>query len=287
MQALAVEEGLQLPSDDLGVARPKCTPESAQTSLPAGPIRLISLNISHGRGSALNQLLVNKEQVYANLDRVAALLASYAPDVVALQEADDASGWSGSFDHVGYVADQINFACRMHGAHSRSLFARYGTALLTREQPVAGKSVRFASSWVTLRKGYVWVTLDWPVAEQPVLLTVASVHFDFLRKGSRDQQLDQLIEGLRQAPGPLIILGDFNSSWDQQESHVRRLREELDLRVYEPEQAGQGTYKSTEGRRLDWILVSADLDFKAYEVLPEQVSDHLAVYAEVEYKGQP
>ena len=55
----------------------------------------------------------------------------------------------------------------------------------------------------------------------------------------------------------------------------------LDLIAYDPHSDALGTYKKTDGRRLDWILVSRDLQFVEYRVLPDKLSDHLAVFAEV------
>ena len=37
-------------------------------------------------------------------------------------------------------------------------------------------------------------------------------------------------------------------------------------------------------RRLDWILISTDLDFISYAVWPDVVSDHLGVVAEIGMK---
>ena len=53
-----------------------------------------------------------------------------------------------------------------------------------------------------------------------------------------------------------------------------------------PDHDGLGTYKKTTGKRLDWILVSRDLEFRKHEVLPDVVADHFAVFAELAYRGQ-
>jgi len=67
----------------------------------------------------------------------------------------------------------------------------------------------------------------------------------------------------------------------------RSLADALDLQAFLPEQNALGTYKGTTGKRLDWILISQELAFEAYEVLPDIVADHLAVYAEISYRGSP
>jgi hypothetical protein len=56
--------------------------------------------------------------------------------------------------------------------------------------------------------------------------------------------------------------------------------------VFEPHSINLGTYNSGEHRhRLDWVLLSTDLEFKRYEVLPDIVSDHQAMVVEVSYIG--
>lgn len=96
----------------------------------ARSLKLLTLNASHGRNTAINQVLVGKQRTYENLDVIAGLLTIAAADVVALQEADAASRWSGGFNHVEYIAERANYSCVIRGLHSRSWISTYGTALL-------------------------------------------------------------------------------------------------------------------------------------------------------------
>lgn len=262
-----------------------CLVHETSNSLPYGIVKVLSLNISHGRNTALNQLLVSKMHTYRNLDKIALLFEEIAPDVVALQEADAPSRWSGNFDHVAYVAEQSGFPCLVHGLHSRTWISSYGTALLSRSRPVKSVSVQFPPSWPSKQKGYVAATLNWPVGQQHVPITIVSVHFDFLRASVRDQQVNELVARLSDIDGPLVLMGDLNSQWEHDSSHVRVLVDELDLRAFSPEHGELGTYKSPTGRRLDWILISHHLEFRDYKVLPDVVADHFAVYAEIAYRG--
>jgi endonuclease/exonuclease/phosphatase family metal-dependent hydrolase len=95
-----------------------------------------------------------------------------------------------------------------------------------------------------------------------------------------------MVAGLSNIGGPLILMGDFNSQWGGGKSPVRRLADELNLRAFDPGLGGLGTYKKSTGKRLDWILVTKDLEFTNYKVLPDVVADHFGVYAEIAYRGQ-
>jgi endonuclease/exonuclease/phosphatase family metal-dependent hydrolase len=50
------------------------------------------------------------------------------------------------------------------------------------------------------------------------------------------------------------------------------------MKVYQPDDKHLQTYLK-RGKRLDWILISDELDFVSHEVLPDVVSDHLVVVA--------
>ncbi len=269
------------PADD--TMRFACA-EQHDSAVASDSLRLLTLNVSHGRNTAVNQFLVGKKKTYANLDAIAELLDFVGADVVALQEADAPSRWSGRFDHVDYVAEQANYPCVVHGLHSQSWMSTYGTALLARIEMLEPASIQFQPSPPSKQKGYVQadVLLQTDTATQR--LTLASVHFDFLSRNTRDSQVSEMVAGLSQTDGALIVLGDLNSEWQDGESHVQRLASELNLQAFEPETDGFGTYKKPEGKRLDWILISRDLEFRKYAVLPDIVADHFAVYAEVSFR---
>ena len=261
--------------------------DNSESAVIAGPLRLLTLNVSHGRKTAINQILVGKKKTYENLDAIADLLSVTSADLIALQEADGASRWSGGFDHVSYIARRANYPCIVHGLHSMSWISSYGTALLTRAELLESRSMPFKPSALSKQKGYVRAQLLWQSTVGPVRITVASVHFDFLSRKTRDSQVAEMVSELSKVDGPLIVLGDLNSEWLQDGSQVQTLADGLRLRAFEPARSDLGTYKKPTGSRLDWILISKEFEFGMYRVLPEIVSDHFAVYAELNYREQP
>ena len=84
------------------------------------------------------------------------------------------------------------------------------------------------------------------------------------------------------AIGGFLLPGDFNADWSDVDSPPRLLARALELRAFEPDNPGLGTYKDRE--RLDWILISPQLRFVEYTVLPNIVSDHLPVLTRVGWK---
>lgn len=256
-----------------------CGPTQAQGALGDDVIKVLSLNLGHGRNQSSNQMLVTTRQTRLNLDNIAQTLDRVEADVVALQEADGPSRWSGNFDHVEYLRSQSQLACSLLGGHSDSWLATYGTALLARAELMDAVSVRFPATPPTNSKGFVMAEVQWETGGNRVPLTVVSVHLDFSRQSVRDEQVALLIDTLADVNTPLVVMGDMNSYWEAQRSQVRQLAVGLDLQAYEPTAAALGTYKSNAGKRLDWILISQDLAFADYQVLPDELSDHQAVLA--------
>ena len=246
-------------------------------------LRLMTVNVAHGRKRGPHQALQPKRRIRSNLGEVAAMLRQLRPDLVALQEADGPSMLTGRFDHVTHLADQAEYAFSFRGDHVRGKRLASGTALLSMRPLLEPVSVRFAPSPPTFCKGFVCATLDWP-GNGTTRVDVVSVHFDFLRKSVRLKQVGQLVRHLADRTGPLIVMGDFNCQWSDRRSALRTLAEARQLRAYRPGAMGMKTFPKL-GRRLDWVLISPELEFAEYAVVKATVSDHRPVACVVKLAG--
>jgi endonuclease/exonuclease/phosphatase family metal-dependent hydrolase len=260
----------------------------------AGALRLLTLNVAHGRKLATHQALLSPQTVRKNLEEIASLLRESRADVVALQEADGPSAWSGNFDHVETLMGLCEHADHFRGDHNgfnlgRRAALASGTALISRFPLHSRRSLRFGTSWRDT-KGFVLATVPVP-AWSGLEIDVVSLHLEPFNPVIRRQQVRQLTDVLadRNDNGnragarrrPLVVLGDFNCSWSDEARQLRPLARELGLRAYQPHRRAP-TYPSRRPwRRLDWILVSGDLEFAAYRTLPNPVSDHLGVVADL------
>ncbi len=122
-----------------GPAEPVVGIERTEGALEsAGPtLRVMTLNLAHGRADGVNQMLVSTNSIRDNLARVADFLTREAPDVVALQEADGPSFWSGRFDHVKTLAETARFGTFVRAENVKGFGLSYGTAVLSRAEVVA------------------------------------------------------------------------------------------------------------------------------------------------------
>ena len=250
---------------------------------PAGAVRLLTLNVAHGRKLATHQALLSPLTVRRNLEEIAALLRASFADVVALQEADGPSAWSGNFDHVELLSQLTERHAHFRGEHNAFNLGRAalasGTALLSHLPLERPRSLRFGTSWRDT-KGFVVANVPVP-AWNGCELEVVSLHLEPFNPVVRRQQVRRLADAIGHSRRPLVVLGDFNCSWSEQARQLRPLARELGLRPYQPNHRAP-TYPSRRPwRRLDWILVSAEVDFAGYHTLPNPVSDHLGVAADL------
>ena len=246
-----------------------------------GVLKILTLNVAHGRKDAFNQILLSKKRIQQNLIEISDVIKRENADVVALQEADGASRWSGNFNHVAFIANRAEYSWFRNAAHASSWLFTYGTAILSRLPVTEAIEHTFKPSPPTLNKGLLLCRVMWkPDPEAGRTIDIVSVHLDFSRKKVRQAQTIEIADILSTRSRPRIILGDFNSEWFADDSVVRRLAEKAHMKVYQPDAKHLQTYLK-RGKRLDWILISDELDFVSYQVLPDVVSDHQAVVATI------
>ncbi|HSQ69464.1 MAG TPA: endonuclease/exonuclease/phosphatase family protein [Steroidobacteraceae bacterium] len=270
--------------------------ESGAVAMPQGtaldhsdgaPLKVVTLNLAHGRKDAINQLLVSRASVEQNLAEIAELLRKVGADVVALQEADGPSRWSGGFDHVERLASQAGYPWYFRSSHARTWLFDYGTALLSRLPFTEEVGAAFEPTPPSMTKGLSIGRMTWRPSDNspPVPVDIVSVHLDFSRESVRNHQMQQMAEILDRRVGPLIVLGDFNSDWFDEASVVAEFAHRCGMQAYAPSHDGLGTYRSN-GRRLDWVLISSELEFLDHRVMPQVVSDHQAVVAVIGLRGE-
>lgn len=252
--------------------------EGLAGDLPGAALRVMTLNLAHGRGNRLVQRLVPRERAETQLGQVADLLRHQSPHAVALQEADAKALWSGRFNHVEFLAQRAGFGHYTQMSHVDGMGLAYGTALLCQGDLHEGRGRTFRPSPPTFAKGWVSAVLPWPAVPGGAVRLV-SLHLDFSRARCRRSQLRELAADLAAETRPLVVMGDFNSN-PAREPGMGELMASLALHTFEPDAPGPATHPATR-RRIDWILVSAHLRFVRHDVLPHPVSDHFPVVAEL------
>ncbi len=276
----------RLPHHDLSVkrgnpARHHVLPYPGTTARTV--LSVMTLNVRHGRGLSRSQELLRRGIFRRNASRVAGFLREHPMDVVALQEVDGRSSWSGSFDHVGHMARESGTSEYAHGihfsVHRPRLGFEYGTALFSRLPLTNIRSSSFRARPIDT-KGYLVATVTFGDRE----VDVVSVHLDVV-PSSRKRQAAAMVRELAARGRPLVVMGDMNCKGSTGLSAVKVLQSGLSLRPADAGSARQPTFPTRRPRRrIDWILVSPELEVTSCRIIPHTVTDHLAVAAELTWK---
>jgi endonuclease/exonuclease/phosphatase family metal-dependent hydrolase len=244
-------------------------------------ISVMTLNIGHGRGNSLHQLFQTKKKITSNTDLIAGIIKREGIDITTLQEVDGPGFWNGGLDVIEHLAEVSG--CQ-HGIWTRNVETpalSYGTALLSGLAYSHAESYTFKARPFILPKGFT--SGIFRISERNnTHVCVVSVHLAPLLAPMRRLQTEIIINTLENVGYPLIITGDFNCGY-KEGSAVKMLADRLNLKLWEPESKELATHQPGN-RRLDWIMISDNLEFIDYSVLKDKLSDHSAVKAVIRYQ---
>ncbi len=241
-------------------------------------LKVMTLNLAHGKGRGIIQELVSNKRTRKNLDEIAGILVRERPHVAAFQEADIKSRRSGNFNHVHYIAERAGYREAVHSEHIKSLRLNHGTALISMLKIRDPLSVIFNPAKSSSDKGFTVCTIEFGADRTKV--DVVSVHLDVVSNSARQKQVMRVVDLLSKRGNPLVVMGDFNCQLQNSKKVFDILKDGLSLSAYELYSEQLQTFPLLN-RRLDWILISTELEFHSYTVLDERISDHLAVVAEL------
>lgn len=241
-------------------------------------MKVMTLNVAHARAEGRSQLLQSVDQAKQHLWRIANVLKREQPHIAAFQEIDRNSFWNGRFDHTKFVADHAGYPHYFSGAHIKGDNLEYGTALVAQISLEEPTSVRFNRPFARPRKGFVLSTARWPGSDD-VDVDVVSVHLDFLTRGQRLREVKKLISALKHRDNPRIIMGDLNTDYAGDGHLIPFLEQQLALTAWKP-LSNTITFPKFQ-KRLDWVLVSNEIEIISHKVLSDPLSDHRAVVAQL------
>jgi endonuclease/exonuclease/phosphatase family metal-dependent hydrolase len=222
-----------------------------------------------------------------NIDKICELIKRENPDIITLQEVDKPTALNGHVDEIKEIVSKIGYPYYFHGVHvdigfGNVRFLKFGTAIISKFPLKNKKSIKFSVSFPAPKKGFVMVDVILPNLKKINLISVHTAAFDILHPEARKKQMDVLINSLKNKKIPTIVSGDINADFIGKEDTLRHLIKKLSLKAFKPKEK-INTYHSLSPRhRLDWILLTKEFKFLKYEILKDKVSDHLAIYSEIE-----
>jgi endonuclease/exonuclease/phosphatase family metal-dependent hydrolase len=174
------------------------------TPLLTETIRVLTYNIHHGEGT--DGLL--------DLARIAAIIKSAQPDLVALQEVDERTDRTGRIDELG----ELERLTGMHGTFGKAMpfsGGDYGVAVLSRWPMLGVDNHSLPSS--PDREPRTELTITTRPDEDGPVLRFTSTHFDQGRDElDRLAQAESVNERETRVAGPAILAGDMNAAADSE-----------------------------------------------------------------------
>jgi len=260
----------------------------------ADRLRVVAYNIAHGRGQSRSNW-VDNDQRQARLGEIAGVLRDVDADIVVLNEVDFEAIWSGHVNQAESIARLAGYPYRVE---QRNLDAavpfvrlRFGNAVLSKYPIIDAQRVAYPGlrPWEWMLVGHkegVVATIGLPGGRW---VRVAGVHLEHRDEGVRIASAEMIAAMAVDDDVPLIAAGDFNSTRvDLPKARpvdgttaVSRL---LDGHGWKARPGTmQGTFPAVNpDREIDWILATPQSTVGDRSTTGGDLSDHLAVIAEVE-----
>ena len=178
---------------------------SAQESnIKSNELRILTYNIHAGKG------LDGK----IDLQRIANVIKSVNPDLVALQEVDVKTRRSGNVDQAKTLAQLCNMK-HVFGKAINYQGGEYGNAVLANREIIASNAIELSEAGAERRSAVGAAIYQDKNKNRPI--TLISTHWDHRSAEARTQASKRLAEIVTQSEGVVVVAGDFNCELDSRE----------------------------------------------------------------------
>jgi endonuclease/exonuclease/phosphatase family metal-dependent hydrolase len=242
-------------------------------------MRFLLYNIRYGVGSGASMhvplpgtgyLIGNK----TNLSKIVAFIKSVDPDIVGLIEVDSGSIRSRRQHQAEIIAEHLgmntSYECK-YGDRSLNqlvpIVRKQGNAFLAAER-VHGERFHYFDTGI--KRLIIELEMD--------NCAIFLVHLS-LKYRHRHLQLRHLYDLVKATTKPVIVAGDFNTFWGENEIYLFMRAANL----WSANVEGVATYPSRAPRKeLDFILHQKNIHITGFEIPQVRFSDHLPLVCDFE-----
>jgi endonuclease/exonuclease/phosphatase family metal-dependent hydrolase len=161
------------------------------------------------------------EPARISLEPVARLIEEHAPDLIGLQEVDQARQRSGRMDQPAFLSARLKMSVEFVPAYTvavtHGMDEKYGVAMLSRGRIVSSERIPlFKPDYSRETKYPDYYSEQRVLMHAEVLIEGWKVHVFVTHLGltedQREKQLKQIAETAARFEGPKILMGDFNAN---------------------------------------------------------------------------
>ena len=228
-------------------------------------LRVLTYNIHHGEGM----------DGVVDLQRIANVMQSLQPDIIALQEVDKYVPRSDDVDQTAELARRMGMT-GVFGKAIDLMGGEYGVAVLSRFPVIAEHKTYLPNIEHGEQRILLTVKLD--LGEELPPLTFSAVHLEWNPKQIQAEQAAAIIE-LHSTETPYVLAGDLNAIPG---SDTMKLMSA----VWTDATASIMDWTNAEGGKIDYIMVGAKDQWQVGEpiLMKEDIaSDHRPVLAVLDW----
>ncbi|PCJ57617.1 MAG: hypothetical protein COA79_15340 [Planctomycetota bacterium] len=236
--------------------------------------RILTFNIAHGRGRALNQFMVPNFRRKEICNTIGLFCKASNADFILFQESDFYATWSGNFNHLNAINQKAEYPHKREGNNNvldSYLNNQYGNSILSKFEPINSSNTIFSEKSIG-GKGVVQITIK--LKEN--LLTIFNLHLQHNSIDVRRKQLNIVEKLILKTKTPYIIAGDFNEKIESEllKSFIKRHH----LHRYEGKESSISSFRfSFLNSRIDFILGTKEIIFHQCEIQKTNLSDHMPI----------
>lgn len=236
---------------------------------------LYNIRYAAGTGASFNLPVPGAGYLFGkkgNLEAITQFLMSHNPDVIGLVEVDTGSIRTGMVNQADLIARQLG--------HYSTYQCKYGESSFNKRLPIVRKQAnaflaaprvhgeRFHYFDTGIKRLIIELELD--------NVAIFLVHLS-LKYRHRHWQLRHLHDLVKKSAKPVIVAGDFNTFWGENEMYLFMQATGL----ASANTQGLPSYPSHAPRKeLDFILYGRGLKPTAFEIPQVRYSDHLPLICE-------
>ncbi|MGB5335827.1 MAG: endonuclease/exonuclease/phosphatase family protein [Woeseiaceae bacterium] len=242
-------------------------------------MRLLLYNIRYavGGGASMHMPLPGAGYVLGNqtvLPEIAKFIKSVDPDIVGLIEVDTGSIRSRNVNQAEMLASELGMNSSFETKYGQKSFnqllpivRKQGNAFMAAER-VHGETFHYFDT------GIKRLIIELEMQDYAIFL----VHLS-LKYRHRHLQLRRLYDLIQETKKPVVVAGDFNTFWGENEIYLFMKAAGLKSANIE----SRPTYPSRAPRKeLDFILYQEGINVTSFEIPDVKLSDHMPLVCDFE-----